>query len=291
MKVTEAYDFFKVQIQGILDESEAEEIFWRVAEALTDKDRLALKLNRDIMMNKSEMLAILKDLKQHKPIQYILGHEWFGDLKLTVNESVLIPRPETEELVRALISEIKTTVIHEPIRVLDIGTGSGCIALLLKKSCPNIQVYATDISEEALEVAKINAKNHQLDITFFQTNMLDRSISLPDQFHFFISNPPYILPEEAVEMQERIMKYEPHLALFVNGHDPLEFYRAIMDLATEYLLPNGKLFFETGRDHAQLVYQHCQSLHYDAILKKDMFGNNRMVIAQKKEPALMDRLL
>ena len=211
------------------------------------------------------------------PIQYVLGETEFFGLHFTVNDAVLIPRPETEELVQWMVEEIK----HDSL-ILDIGTGSGCIAIALKHFLPDADVYACDIDEDSLEVATMNAENLGLKINFFPCDILKAEKS-DRKYHVIVSNPPYIPCSERKDVMNRVKDFEPERALFVEDSDPLIFYRKIAQFAQSNLFPGGNLFFEVHRDFGKACVQLLEDMSYVKIqLKKDIFGNERMVRAVKK---------
>jgi len=182
----------------------------------------------------------IRELQKHKPIQYILGETVFFSYRFLVDENVLIPRPETEELVDWVLTTV--TLTSKPLKIIDIGTGSGCIAISLAKSLPNAEVTAVDVSAKALQVARRNAELNGVTINFLQQDIL-QTTALPDTYDIIISNPPYVRSLEKAEMQANVLEYEPHLALFVSDTDPLLFYDRIATLARRALSPQGSLFF------------------------------------------------
>jgi release factor glutamine methyltransferase len=213
---------------------------------------------------------ILLRLKHHEPIQYIFGHtQWMG-LDLQVNPATLIPRPETAELVEWIVStQDKQSALH----VLDIGTGSGCIAIALKKHCPAWQVQGIDISEEALEIAQQNAIHNGVDIQWKQMDILAEK---PDFIDIIVSNPPYICHKEKAAMDARVLEHEPHSALFVPDNDPLLFYRRIASMKAAKML-----YFEINEAYGQEVCEMMQELGYtDIQLKHDIYGKARMVFGR-----------
>jgi len=202
----------------------------------------------DKTVNESVLLKIntgIKQLKNFTPIQYIVGYTHFCGTKINVNPSVLIPRPETEELVSHVVNYLNTQDKSRVINILDAGTGSGAIAIAIKKECPYATIYAFDISDEALEKAKENAANHKLSLTFFKADMFDGAFftELP-LFDVIVSNPPYVRQSEKLRMQSNVLDYEPKLALFVNDENPLIYYEALAKLASKLLKPSGVLFCE-----------------------------------------------
>ena len=198
------------------------------------------------------------------------------DLKLIVNKHVLIPRPETEELIEWIVKDSKNKT---NIDVLDIGTGSGCIPIALHKNMSNANVNTIDVSTKAIETAKKNAKNNQANINFIHQDILTTE-TLPNKYDVIVSNPPYVRNLEKQEMQKNVLDYEPHLALFVEDHDPLIFYKKIAELAKTSLKPKGALYFEINQYLGNETVELLKKLDFKNIeLKKDMFGNDRMVKA------------
>ncbi len=238
------------------DEQEIESFFFILTEYLHNLKRVDVALDPNFELSVAEVEkwnAILAQLQQEKPIQYITGEAWFYGLQFEVNENTLIPRPETEELVEWIIESWKLEVgswkseNQKRINVLDIGTGTGCIPITLKTNLPQANVFAIDVSEMALEVARRNAELNKVEVNFIQANILEvedvskiqTSISqLPTNFDIIVSNPPYVRNFEKQEIKKNVMYYEPHLALFVEDTDALLFYRKIAQLAIENLTPN-----------------------------------------------------
>jgi len=243
----------------------------------------------DQILNKNEKLSlpeikkvetIVQRLKTYEPLQYILGETEFYGLNLKVNSSVLIPRPETEELVQWIIED---NSLNSP-RILDVGTGSGCIALALKKQIKNATVSGIDISESALEVAKQNAIQNKLEVSFFQSNILNWEHYNWNNFDLIVSNPPYVREMEKQEMQSNVLEHEPENALFVSNQNPLIFYDRIVEFAQNYLNEYGKLFFEINE---YLGNEMCNLLEHkgfvDIELRRDINGKNRMLFCRKKK--------
>ncbi|MFY8165735.1 MAG: peptide chain release factor N(5)-glutamine methyltransferase [Sediminibacterium sp.] len=214
-----------------------------------------------------------------KPIQYIIGKSWFMGEEYLVNENVLIPRPETEELVEWIVEY--ASIINKPLKIIDIGTGSGCIAIALKKSLPTCALTGLDISSAALIVAKENGEQLNAQVEWIQEDIL-MSASLPDTYDIMVSNPPYIPIRELADMQEQVKDYEPNIALFVLNEDPLVFYKAIARLGKQCLSINGQLFFEIHFDQGKNILALLDEMGYHAELRQDMFGKNRMVRASLK---------
>ncbi len=272
---------FKTALSELYPTEEIQSFFNILLEEYLKLSRVEIALNPEREISKEAIQdfknAILR-LKNHEPIQYIIGETEFYGLPFKVNKHTLIPRPETEELVDCIISAQKLiTHNSEPITILDIGTGSGCIAISLAKNLPHSKVFALDISEEALKVAKENADINKVEIDFFQTDILNTK-ALPKQFNIIVSNPPYVRELEKKMMQQNVLKYEPESALYVADEDPLLFYRAISNLAKTHLNPNGKLFFEINEYLSEEMKSLVRSEGFKNIeVKKDIFGKDRML--------------
>jgi release factor glutamine methyltransferase len=227
----------------------------------------------------NKLREAVKALQNGMPIQYITGKAWFMGNELLVNENTLIPRPETEELVDWIIEY--ANIIAKPLQILDIGTGSGCIPIALKLALSNCMVAGLDISDDALIVAKENAKHLNVEISWMQENILDTTY-LPGKFDIIVSNPPYIPFKEKMNMQVQVKNFEPAIALFVTDEDPLIFYRTIARLGKQYLNPNGQLFFEMHYDQGKALLALFDEMGYHAELRQDMFGKDRMLRAGLK---------
>lgn len=287
MNISQAKDYFHQQLASVFDEGEENEIFSRVVEHLTALSKLEIRFNQRIDINETEFVNIVDQLHTNKPIQYTLGYEWFYNLKLKVNEHVLIPRPETEELVRWILDFLKEENLNKPV-LIDLGTGSGCIPIILKKQYPLAQVNALDISEKAIELAKENAFDHAAEIQFIVDDILQPKQTYDYTFDVIISNPPYITIDEKEEMHDRVLSFEPSLALFVTNNDPLQFYKSILLFAKQYLSPNGAIFLELNRDYGEATESLFQQAGFATSLRKDMYGNTRMLMArpQIKKPTI-----
>ncbi|MGB2128103.1 MAG: peptide chain release factor N(5)-glutamine methyltransferase [Flavicella sp.] len=215
----------------------------------------------------------LEKLSKGVPVQHIIGTNHFYGLEFSVNENVLIPRPETEELVSLIL---KNTVKKTPIKILDIGTGSGCIAITLAKHLTNAKVWAVDISEKALITAKENATKNKVNISFIQQDIL-KSDTLPASFDIIVSNPPYVRELEKKEMHKNVLEHEPHTALFVSDAAPLVFYEKIADLAFNNLNKDGSLYFEINQYLGKETLKMLEETGFTKNeLFKDLFGNDRM---------------
>ena len=266
-----------ILFQGGIEQGEASALALMLIEETTGLSRTQILTGSAYIPDTSLLLSRAQAIAGGTPIQHILGYAYFMGMKLKVNPSVLIPRPETEELIKWVL---ETT--PAPSSILDIGTGSGCIAIALKRALPQAHVTALDISPEALTIAQENARNNNADIDFLQYDILNSQLStLNFQLSTIISNPPYICRSEADEMDKNVLDHEPHLALFVPDDDPLLFYRAIATQAIHLLVPGGKLFFEINRRFASELQSLLLSLGYtDVTLRTDPFGNKRMIKAQ-----------
>jgi release factor glutamine methyltransferase len=286
--INAAFQELRQRLRQIYPDSEADIIAdWVIAEisGLSKTERI---LEPGQALTKSQSLRLSDvsiQLLAQRPVQYVLGFSEFYGLKLKVNEHVLIPRPETEELVAWCLAET-AKMKNTSVSVLDIGTGSGCIALALKYRLSGADIFAMDISNKALELAKENAQHLNLNITFLQGDILSESeIEFLPQVDIIISNPPYILPAERTGMSPHVLQYEPQLALFVSDNDPLQFYKKIGRIALQLLKPKGKLFFELHEDFALESARYFQKNKWEVLLKNDMHGKARMMMAQRSHPS------
>ena len=294
MIVKQYRNYFNETLKTIYPITEIDSFFFLLLEEYLGFRRVDIVLKSDFKITQ-ETLNLLqsatKQLEQEVPLQYIIGKTEFYGLPFVVNKHVLIPRPETEELVAWVVSEssrfktfntsTKQTTDKKQLKILDIGTGSGCIPISLKKQLPFAKISAIDISEEALSVAKKNAVLNNVDIHFILQDIL-KTVALDQHYDIIISNPPYVRELEKKELKNNVLKNEPHVALFVENDNPLMFYDKIAELAKNYLNKNGLLFFEInqylGTETIDLVNKKGLK---NIQLKKDMFGNNRIVVASK----------
>jgi release factor glutamine methyltransferase len=271
---------FTKTLESIYDKEEIESFFFIISEFLHQKKRIDLALDPSFSINENELEkwnSIIAELKQEKPIQYILGETEFYGLRFLVNENTLIPRQETEELVDLILSESSKTKNY---KILDIGTGSGCIAISLAKNLPNAKVYALDVSEKALDIAKQNAEINKVEINFINKSILEVEDleQITTKFDIIVSNPPYVRNLEKIEIKKNVLEYEPHLALFVEDNDALLFYRKIAQLAKINLVENGKLYFEINQYLGKETVELLENLDFKNIqLLKDIYGNVRMI--------------
>ena len=272
-------------LNNLYCQSEIDVFFYSLMEYYFHKPKVDVYLNQDQKLDQTSeiiMINALNELTNYKPLQYITSQTEFYGLKFNLSESVLIPRPETEELVEWII---KDHIFKEnEFKILDLGTGSGCISVSLARFLKKSRVYAVDLSDKALVKAHENAKLNNVEVIFEECDILDEN--LPDyfkNFEVFVSNPPYVRNLEKNEIKQNVMHYEPHMALFVTDNDPLEFYRAILQIATKRLVSGGKLYFEINQYLGIEMMDLVMSFgFYDIELKKDSFGNDRMLRAIKK---------
>src|SRR4051812_13127048 len=274
MTIQQSYKQLLFQLYQTYDDRQAANIADIVIENITGFKKSDRIINKQFPLNEKQ-LQLLNDytteLLKHKPLQYVLHEAWFTGTKLYIDENVLIPRPETEELAEWIVKEVASYGL--PVTsLIDIGTGSGCIPIALKKKLTSVEVHAVDISDSALNVAKRNAADQQTEINFHQLDILDKTLweQLPT-FDIIVSNPPYVKQSEASSIQKNVLKYEPHIALFVEDEDALKFYKAIAEFGLAHLNKNGKLFFEINEMMGKQVCELLTQYGYSNIqLKKDL---------------------
>lgn len=245
---------------------------WSVAHLLVSKNRT---------INQSDLLKLnfaIKDLRAGKPIQYIIGSTEFCNLTLSVSPHTLIPRPETAELVYLIADKEKE---RQPQYILDLCTGSGCIAIALAKAFPAAKVFASDISAEAMAVAKKNAECNKAEVSFVIADILREENPAGESYDIIVSNPPYVREMEKVMMNRNVLDYEPHIALFVPDGDPLMFYRHIAEFASKHLRTGGKLYLEINEALGNETAALLEKQGYRPIIHKDSFGKDRMIEASK----------
>ncbi|WP_310379024.1 peptide chain release factor N(5)-glutamine methyltransferase [Flavobacterium sp.] len=280
MKIKDYRTNFIQELSSIYDSGEAEGFFYLILEERHQLKRIDLALNIDLIFSEVELGTwnlILEQLQHEIPVQYLLGKTSFYGLEFLVNPSVLIPRPETEELVEWIIKSQKMEDGSQKIKILDIGTGSGCIAISLAKNIPNAQVFALDISVKALATAKKNAELNTVRITFLHQNILEAE-DLEQEFDIIVSNPPYVRNLEKQEIRKNVLDNEPHLALFVEDNDALIFYKKIAELALKNLSENGQLYFEINQYLGKETIDLLEKMNFKNIeLRKDIYGNDRMI--------------
>lgn len=285
-KLSDLYRFYVSALSAIYETGELQAIFELVCEKYLGFSKMELRQKMHEPVNQSDLLKIYdagKALATGMPVQQVLKEAFFYDAWFDITPDVLIPRPETEELVDLVL---KTDLSgYNPLTILDIGTGSGCIPVTLKKHLPAARVSAVDVSEKALQLARHNAAKHGVNVHFVKQDILanDAASALSAPFSLIVSNPPYIALQEASLMEARVLQHEPHLALFVEGPDPIMFYKRIIDLCGQSLAPGGYLFFELNPLFAFDVknYANSVNLFNFALLMPDMSGKDRFLKAQK----------
>ncbi len=285
MSIQEAEELSYLTLKNIYIKREAHAITDLLLEHITLTkriDRLLIKNTTLSSEQEKKLRHFLEQLAQNTPIQYVLGEAWFCGMLFMVNNKVLIPRPETEELVEWIVEKIKTSN-HRIQTCLDIGTGSGCIPISLYKKLPEIIFTAIDISIGALEIAAQNALKQKTEIQFSTLDFLDENAweNLP-VFDLITSNPPYIKKSEQAFMNNNVLQHEPHIALFVEEDDALLFYRKIAHFAKSHLSENGLIFMEINEALGEDLIQLFELYNYEVQLKKDMQGKDRMVCVRKK---------
>ncbi len=288
MKLKDIEQLFHKELDALFGKDEVSQFFYWCIESFYNLSRLDLALDTNISITVEEQLKIieaLEHLKQEKPIQYILGETEFYGLPFKVTENTLIPRPETEELVSLILTNVTSSKVEKlgstkkPITILDIGTGSGCIAISLAKHLPSAKVYALDVNTAALKIAKSNAELNQVDVTFIEQSVLE-DFCIDIEFDVIVSNPPYVRELEKAEIKPNVLNNEPHLALFVADNNPLIFYKAITEFAEKHLTKNGQLYFEINEYLGKEMKDLVSNYKFENIgIIKDMFQKDRMLKA------------
>lgn len=288
MTFKEIHTQFHLKLDAEYGKIEVDAMFFILSEHFLNKKRIDLNLNPyDVLKGEEPLffLNALNRLQKNEPVQYIIGTTHFYGLSFKVNRHTLIPRPETEELVSVVVESLKHHDYNsEKINILDIGTGTGCIAISIAKLINNAQVYAMDISNEALKIAQENAGLNTVEVSFLEADILketDWNLYFKKlKFDVIISNPPYVRHLEKVEMKRNVLNFEPDAALFVPDEDPLVFYKAIAKFASIYMKPNGLLFFEINQYLAQETKKMLEMHNFESIeIYKDLSGNDRMIKA------------
>ncbi|MEM5566460.1 peptide chain release factor N(5)-glutamine methyltransferase [Psychroserpens sp. AS72] len=294
MILKDILNIYHKELDNLFGNEEVNSFFNILIEHYLDLKRIHLVLEPEYVITKEEeqpLFEALAQLKLQKPIQYILGETEFYGLPFKVNEHTLIPRPETEELVDWIINNHserseESQLEESQLKILDIGTGTGCIAISLAKHLKKAKVSALDVSEDALKIAKQNAKLNEVDVEFIHDNILDsrhaEGVSASHYYDVIVSNPPYVRNLEKAEIQPNVLENEPHLALFVEDENPLQFYKAICEFAQLNLKDNGTLFFEINEYLGKEMIELMTKFNFkDIELKKDMFGKDRMIFGRK----------
>ena len=286
MNLLQLQKYFQQQLRANYPDSEIENFFFWTLEEILGIQRIDFVLQKNNAVdyqNIDRIKKVIQRLRNEEPIQYIFGSTEFYGLLFNVSTDTLIPRPETEELVEWIIETVKQDEYLSSLselRILDIGTGTGCIAITLTKLIPSANTTAVDISKNALTVAESNSALNEVNVHFVISNVLELS-SLENEFDIIVSNPPYVRNSEKIEIKNNVLKYEPDTALFVEDDDPLLFYRKIGKLSLESLNPNGYLFFEINQYLGKEMVNLLSDLWYQHIeLRKDVFGNDRMTRCQ-----------
>lgn len=279
MTTQEATYFILNKLRTVYDESEAGNITDLVMEYVTGSRKAERMIYKNAAITASEELnieQIILRLSEHEPVQYVLNESWFCGLKFYVDKNVLIPRPETEELVEWIISNCKFPV--DELTILDIGTGSGCIPITLKRRIRKAEVWSCDISVGALSVARKNASALGTEINFLQLDFLDsRNWDQFPTFDIIVSNPPYVPEKDKATMSANVLNYEPATALFVPDSDPLVFYKAMAEFGKTHLNPGGNIYAEIHEDLGEVTREIFFSAGYTTALKKDMQQKDRIV--------------
>ncbi|SRR5258705_4864103 len=284
MTLNEARTVLTKELNTIYDRDELKNIAELVIEHITNMPRMEQVKNKAVYLTCTQLEnldAITERLKKNEPIQYILGEAWFAGIKFKVNKNVLIPRPETEELVEWVVKETNAqySMLNIQCSIIDIGTGSGCIPITLKKKLPGANISAIDVCSEALFTATENAIELNAEVSFILLDFLDEE-KWKDlgQYDMIVSNPPYVKQSEINTLHERVKEFEPHLALFVPDNDALLFYKKISDFSLKHLKPGGSLFVEINETLGEPVVNLLRGF-VNIELKKDMQGKDRMVKA------------
>ena len=288
MNIKKFRDYFNKTLKKIYPTSEIDTFLFLLLEEYLNFKRIDVVLKSNFEISPEDLILLkssTKLLEQEIPIQYILGKTEFYGFPFILNEHVLIPRPETEELISSILENVlKTRSFHtnaneKQLKILDIGTGSGCIPISLKKSLPFAEITAIDVSNEALTIAKKNAVLNKVDINLTQQDILNTT-SLNQLYDVIVSNPPYVRESEKKEIKNNVLNNEPHMALFVENNNPLVFYNKIAELAKNHLTKNGTLFFEINQYLGKETVELIKLKGFNKIqLKKDIFGRDRIIIA------------
>lgn len=274
-RLVDLQPYFNEKLGSIYDQREIDNLFYWFIEAEFGLTKFEFKQSQQ-RLSESELLAVrsvVKRLQNNEPIQYVLGFTEFYGCKIKVNSNVLIPRPETEELVDLILKNS-----DDNLSILDIGTGSGCIPIALKKTNPSFKIVGLDISGGAIELAKESADLNSVSIQFLERNILSDELSDLDKFDIIVSNPPYVLESDKKKMAENVLEFEPHLALFVADADPLLFYNRIADLGLKKLNSKGEIYFEIHENFGQQTKDMLEHKGYKNVkIIADLQGKDRMI--------------
>lgn len=277
-RIEDILKFALQELEGIYSEKEIKQMTYSLITHFCNIPKTSILANNQQAVLESELLKLnfaIKDLKKEKPLQYIMGYTDFYNIKINLNHKVLIPRPETEELVDMIIKENKG---RKDIKIADLGCGSGAIALALKKNIPQSKVWAFDIDDNAINQTKENAQALNLDINIEKKDLLKDNFN-DYNFDIIVSNPPYVMEKEKSLMRDNVLNHEPHQALFVKDEDPLIFYQAIERIAQKNLKPKGKIYMEINESLSERTKKVFKD--YDTKIIKDLFGKYRFISAKK----------
>ena len=282
--VRDCRKYYASELEKIYGSNEANALVMILLEHYFGIDRVKIAMEPELRLSESELLTLhfaVKELLKNKPVQYILGEAEFCGMRFVVDENVLIPRPETEEMVKSIASRRdKACLVPTGCDVLDIGTGSGCIAISLAKLLKNSVVTAVDVSEKALEVAKKNAESNSVNVNFIKDDILNpQNLELiENQYDIIVSNPPYVCESEKSEMRANVLDYEPSTALFVSDNDPLIFYRKILEFAQKTLKPDGEVWFEINEKLGKEMKNLCLEKGFENVeIIKDFRERDRIL--------------
>lgn len=285
--VRECRKYYASELETIYGSDEANALIMILLEHYFSLDRVKIAMNPELRLSESELLTLhfaVKELLTNKPVQYIIGETEFCGMRFFVDENVLIPRPETEEMVKKIAScRDKAYLVPTGCDILDIGTGSGCIAISLAKLLKDSKVTAVDVSEKALNVARKNAKANEVNVRFILDDILNPQNPelIDNQYDIIVSNPPYVCESEKSEMRANVLDYEPFSALFVSDNDPLVFYRKILEFAQKTLKSSGEVWFEINEKFGNEMKNLCLAKGFkDVEIIKDFRGKERVVRAQ-----------
>lgn len=279
--VRDCRKYYASQLEKTYESDEANALIMILLKHYFSIDRVKIALEPELRLSESEMLTLhfaVKELLKNRPIQYVIGETEFCGMRFLVNENVLIPRPETEEMVQLLAVGNRPSTV----KILDVGTGSGCIAISLAKLIPNSDVTAVDVSEKALEVARKNAEANGVNVHFVLDDILNPHVKThgraSQQFDIIVSNPPYVCESEKSEMRANVLEHEPFSALFVPDSDPLVFYRKILEFAQKTLKPDGTIWFEINERFGKETAELCHRMGFENVeIIKDFRERERIL--------------
>lgn len=277
-RIEDILKFALQELEGIYSEKEIKQMTYSLITHFCNIPKTSILANNQQAVLESELLKLnfaIKDLKKEKPLQYIMGYTDFYNIKINLNHKVLIPRPETEELVDMIIKENKE---RKDIKIADLGCGSGAIALALKNNIPYSEIWAFDIDDNAINQTKENAQSLNLDINIEKKDLLKDNFN-DYNFDIIVSNPPYVMEKEKSLMRDNVLNHEPHQALFVKDENPLIFYQAIERIAQKNLKPKGKIYMEINESLSESTKNVFKD--YDTKIIKDLFGKYRFIRAEK----------